>query len=394
MPADKARGCLLIGILFVALNLVVSRVEAGETDFLIYWSATHLLATRGNPFDLGSLRSLELETRPERWQDERHTLAAWNPPWLFVLLLPLGLLPFDLAAHIWMICNICLIGAAAALTWQKLVGTIDRRSMVIPLALGLYFGPSLVTIEMGQISVLLLIGLVMTVHWLHAGRDKLAGVTLLLTTIKPQATYFVLLLIILWAIHHRRWQVFGGMAAALILSAIVLWIIFPNWVSAYFRLVSSHAFFQYSTSTLGGLAYALWGTNLLRFAGILLLPFTPFLLRMVDSRGWLTALNAALLVSVPLAPYGFTFDYLVLLPTVLQIAAWLWHRELPVRWVYKIGGGLVLLYVVLFAMLTTDLYYHYFTWVPLALAGLYALAWRKRRPVSCKGAVYHSRESA
>nr|MBC7243929.1 DUF2029 domain-containing protein [Chloroflexota bacterium] len=272
---------------------------------------------------------------------------------------------------------------------------VDGRRILIPLGLGLYFGPSLVTISLGQISGLLLIGLVVSACWLHNGRDKLAGAALFLTTIKPQVTYFVLLLVVLWVIHHRRWRVFWGMAAALGVSLIILWVIFPRWVSAYFHLVNGHAFFQYSTSTIGGLVYMLLGTNLLRFAGILLLFSIPCMLRMADSYGWLTAMNVALLVSVPLAPYGFTFDQVVLVPAVVQLATWLWRGELPIRWTWRIGGALVLIYTVLFAMLTIrSLYYHWFTWVPLAVAGLYALAWKQRRLVSCQGATHYPEELA
>ncbi|MBC7232239.1 MAG: DUF2029 domain-containing protein [Chloroflexi bacterium] len=354
----------------------------GERDFLIYWSASRLLATGGNPFDLNSLLIMEAETRPERMQEEGQALASWNPPWLLVLLLPLGLLPFDLATHVWIICNLCLIGAATALAWLLLSGTLDRRSTLMALVAGLYFGASLVTIYMGQISSLLLVGLLLSAYWLHTGRDKLAGVALFLTTIKPHITYFVLFIAVLWAIRHRRWQVFWGIVAALWVTTLVLWILFPDWVPAYLRLIRSHTFFQHSTSTLGSLAYALWGTNLLRFAGVLSLPLIPFLLRTADSQGWLTAMNLALLASVPLAPYGFTFDLVVLLPAIIQMVTWLWHKELTKWRAWAVGGGLVLVYLTFFLLLSIpNLYYHCFAWVPLAVAGLYTLAWTQRKPM-------------
>ncbi|MGC8787565.1 MAG: hypothetical protein ACP5Q1_09100, partial [Anaerolineae bacterium] len=194
--------------------------------------------------------------------------------------------------------------------------------------------------------------------------------------------YLVVLLAVSWAVRHRRWQVLWGMAFALGFSAIMLWLISPGWVPAYLCFVSGHDFFQYYTSTLGGLAYALWGTNLLRYAGILLLPLIPFLLRLADSQGWLTAMNVALLASVPLAPYGFTFDQIVLLPAILQMLAWLQQGELPGRCSQAVRIGLVLIYLVFFLLSIPTLYYHCFAWVPLALAGLYALAWTQRRQIA------------
>jgi hypothetical protein len=154
---------------------------------------------------------------------------------------------------------------------------------------------------------------------------------------------------------------------------------------AYLQLLSAHQplLFQYATPTVGGLVHALWGTQLFRFAGLLLLPFAPSLVRLADSRGWLTAMNVALLISVPLAVYGFGFDQIVLLPAMLQIASWLWHRELPLRIARAIGGGCVLIYIASFALVTVSYRYGYwFVLIPMALAGLYALAYRERARVA------------
>ncbi|MGB9880571.1 MAG: glycosyltransferase family 87 protein, partial [Anaerolineae bacterium] len=203
MMTQKARHFLLITVVLAIIIAFICQMGKGEEDFLVYWSAARLLVTGGNPFDLNSLHVLELETRPERLQREGRALAAWNPPWLLLLLLPFGLLPFDLAARVWMFCNFTLIGAAVALTWQLLLGPVDMRSMLVSLAAGWYFGASLVTIQMGQISTLLLLGLVVSAYWLHIWRDKLAGAALFLTTIKPQVTYLVVLLAVSWAVRHR-----------------------------------------------------------------------------------------------------------------------------------------------------------------------------------------------
>jgi len=360
--------------MFVALVLRVPGM--GEQDFLIYWSAARLLAVGENPYDPVSLQNLQYETRPER----AYTLASWNPPWLLVILLPLGLLPFDLAVRAWLVCNIGLILAAAAATWRLLTGASEGRAIVAVSAASLWFLPSLSTMNLGQISSLVLIGLVLGSWWLRARRDALAGAAFFVATVKPHVTYFVLLLLVLWVIRKRRWRVLWGMTVAAVLSMIVLYVMFPGWMPAYFRLTTSHSFFQYSASTLGGLFFAVSGSNLLRFAGVLALLLAPSVLRLADAQDWLTAMNAALLISVPLAVYGFAFDQVVLLPVIAQIICWLWHRELPTRVAWVIGGGLVLMYAALLAMLTLPvLYYHSYAWTPLVLAALYALAWRERQ---------------
>jgi hypothetical protein len=385
MTIDTARR-MRIGLLVVLIAVGIAMVftlemAQGEPDFLAYWSATRLLVTGQNPYDPVSLRALGQETRPDRNPDRGHPFASWNPPWLLIVLSPLGLLPFDLAVRVWMICNIALIGAASVLTWRILPEPLDNRGLLVAMAVSLWSGQSLVTLLTGQTSSLVLVGLVLGAWYLHAGRDTLAGAAFFVATIKPHVTYLVLLLLLLWVVRHRRWQVIWGGIAASLISMAVLSVIFPRWLSAYFTLIRTYRFLfsLYATPTVGSLAHALWGTNLFRFAGILLVPFVFPLLRLVDSRGWLTAMNVALSISVPLAMYGFHSDHVVLLPTMVHIISWLWRGELPIRWARAIGGGLAMLYVMSFRMvIKPGQVFYWFVWTPLALGGLYALAWIQR----------------
>jgi hypothetical protein len=372
---------VLAGVLLGVLTVAVSSSGVGEDDFLVYWSAARLLTTGGNPYDPLALRTLERETRPGRGEEYGRAFASWNPPWLLVVLLPFGLLPFDLSVLLWKLCSIGLIVAASALTWRMLTEPADRRGILLVAGVSLWSGQALSALVLGQVSSLVLMALVLGAWWLHTSRDRLAGAALFLATIKPQVTYLVLLLLLLWVIRHRRWQVLWGMIAVAAMSMAIVWIVFPRWVPAYVNLLSGHRslLFQYATATVGSLVEALWGTNLFRFAGLLLLPFVPSLLQLVDSWGWLTAMNAALLISVPLAPYGFNADQVVLFPAIIQIISWLWRRDLPLRRAWMIGGGLAAVCLASFAMLFISFRYCYwFALIPLALAGLYAAAWNQR----------------
>jgi hypothetical protein len=369
------------GLLIVSIAAIVLAVFAGGSrgdDFLVYWSGARLLARGENPYDLLALGAVQHQARPERGQEQGGVLASWNPPWLLAVLMPFGLMPFELAVRVWKLCNIGLTLAAALLTWRVLMQSLDGRGMVIASMASLWFFPTILSLGLGQISSLVLIGLVLGVWWLGSGRDGLAGAALFLTTVKPHLVYFVLLLVVVWAIRRGRWRLFGGMLGAALISMATLWVMFPGWMAAYFELISGHSFVQYSTSTLGSLVYALFGTHLFRYAGLVLVLLIPAMLRLAESEGWLTAMNVALLISVPLAMYGYSFDQVVLLPAILEMIVWLWRRELAVRAAWVIGGGLVLVYVVMMAMQALPaLYYHWYAWPPLVVAGLYALGRRQ-----------------
>ena len=361
-------------VLSAVVLLVCTKQAMGTQDLLVYWSAARVLATGGNPYDTAALGAVQRAAVA----GVENTLAAWNPPWLLVLLIPLGLLPFDVARCVWLLANPALLGMAALLTWRMLVQTRDRGAL-LALVAGLWFGESLATMQVGQISSLLLVGVVLGSLCLASNDDRWAGAAFFLTTVKPHITYLLLLLLALWVAHERRWKVFQGLAGAGLFGVLVLFALRADWAWSYLRLTGSHAFFQYSTSTLGGLAHALWGTDAFRYAGLLTIPLLPCLLRLALRHGFLTAANVTLLISVPLSVYGFGFDHVVLVPAIVQVLSWIWRRQLSGSWALLVGSGLVLVYVVLFAqLLQPRILYHWRAWTPVALGLLYAVAWTRR----------------
>ncbi len=372
----------LLAVLTLALLVMVFATPLGagrgEEDFLGYWSAARQLVIGSNPYDQVALRTLQHQVRPDRIQLEGLVVSTWNPPWLLVILLPFGLLPFDIAARLWILCNIGIFGLAPLVLWRMTTGSSDGRGAVLALLAGLLFGGSLLSIKMGQITGLVLVGLIVYLWLLRAGHDGWAGVALLLTTIKLHLMYFVLLLIVIWVIRRRRWWVGIGLIIAGLITTAIVWAIFPNWLTAYLMAMGAHP--PHATATVGGLAQALLGTSWFNFVGVLLLPFAPLLTRLAETRGWLTAMNLALLMSIPVAPYGFAFDQVLLLPAIIQLVAWLWQKQLPRQAAWIVAGGLMLTYAVLLWMLIRySLPYYWFLWVPLVLLGLYLFALKQPR---------------
>jgi len=365
-----------LALLVLALALLIlQQPSLGDQDLLVYWSASRLLAVGSNPYDLAALGALQGQVRPAQGP----TLAAWNPPWLLVALLPLAILPFELARTVWVLANLgCFLLSASPC--HRLFGEgDDRLSVLVASVAFLWFGESPATVDLGQVSTLLLLGLVLGSWWLKRNRDGLAGAAFFLLTVKRHISYLVLALLALWAVRTRRWGVFAGGVAAALVSVVLLTRLRPDWLVSWLTLVGARSFGQYVTSTLGGLAYALWGRELPRFAGLLTVLALPWLVKLACREGWFTAMNVALLLSVPLAPYGFGFDHVVLLPAVAQVLCWLREGRLPRHFSRAVAAGLTATYLALFVVLTRPvLYYHWRAWTPLALGALYALAYCAR----------------
>ena len=130
----------------VLLSILIPNFDPGgsRNDFIGYWSASRLLITGGNPYDENSLRSLQKTIRPDL-----EVVEVWNPPWLLLILAPLGILPCDLALRVWTFCNVFLLAMALFLTWQRALGPDYQSYLILILAAGFLFGDTIFLIRMG-----------------------------------------------------------------------------------------------------------------------------------------------------------------------------------------------------------------------------------------------------
>lgn len=366
--------CFLM-LLFMGIVLLSPALEGvGEQDFLAYWSAARLLAYGDDPYDQVAMEAMVHAVRPE--ESAWRARSVWNPPWLLLVLAPLGVLPFHFAVRIWLMINFALVALSIFWLWQL----FGEGPSQLPLAwlAGLLFGATLSALSTGQIVVLVLLAVTLFLRFLDAGHDRWAGAALFFAAVKPHLVYYVGFLAVIWLARQRRWGILTGGLTALFASLALSWLIVPNWSSSYSSLVGPMPFLVCSTATLDGVAQAVWGVRWFRLAGLALIPAAPLFLRLIDRSGWPVALSLALTASLPLAPFGFDFDQVLLLPAILLLLKWLVERKLPRRAALRGAAGLLVLYAVYLWQLTLPaLPYHALAWVPLALGGLLLVIWRQ-----------------
>jgi hypothetical protein len=366
--------------LFLAIITHNYAPTIGVHDFIRYWSASRLLITGGNPYDANSLLNLQKASCPKLRFDDKDVVEAWNPPWLLLTMAPLGILPFELSVRLWLFLNIFLLVMALFLTWRMAVGSNYKHFFPLILYAGFLFATTLEMIVMGQISSFVLISLILGVLLIQKEKDWISGAVLFLTTIKPHLVYLVLLVILIWAIRKRRWKIWGGMALTGLSSSFIVWLIFPDWAEVYMKKLFQMPYFKIYCSTLGAFVASVAGINHFRYIGILLLPLAIPLSKLILKDGWLTAINLSLTLSIPLSPYGFSFDHVLLLPAVTEMIAWIIKKKLPIPIAWVITVGLIITYGVLFWMQSTPgLPYTRFFLIGFALFILYFVAWRYRR---------------
>jgi glycosyl transferase family 87 len=326
-------------------------------DFVEYWAATRLLLTGNNPY--GPQELFELQ-RSVGWTDSI-PLLMWNPPWTLSFILPFGLASFDVAQFLWLLLNIFIVVFCAKQLWLLYGGlpTAYRRAWLVVLT----FAPAYLVLILGQIGPLILLGLV---SFLHCAKDKhwkWAGAFTILVSIKPHLLYLFWIALVLWIIEKRQWQLMIGAMVSGFIAATIPLLFSPSVYADYIQLNRTAKLptpFDWQTPTMGQAARfffapeAVWLQFVPSLIGVFWLLFHWH--KSKNQWEWSTQLPILIVASLATTSFAWSFDYIVLLPAIIQAASWLsGHQELscktPVIIVYVI---IMTLYMLVFFLSPND----------------------------------------
>lgn len=371
-----------LGLLFlcVILLLVMPPVlppRIGQIDFPAYWSASYLLA-RGENFG-DPARLLEIEQTLTTWP-ETYPMLTWNPPWLLVLLLPYTLVPFERAVWWWMLTNIALVSISAMALWKmRAVSMLARRATLWALVFAFAFSPTLTALIAGQVNILVLVGITGYLFFRQRQQYGWAGILLALTMVKPHLVYLTVPLVLYVEWQQRRWRVLGGFFGTL--SALTLLVFFrrPTFLLEYATAVEGGRLFEYATPTIGGILALLLGWDGCKWIGVVILPLALWYAHRVKTFTVPNLVDVTLLVSVATAPFGWSYDFVVLLVPLVTILILLSEGTLRRDQVIVIGGLMLFADVLIFYQRVVSPAEFYFFWIPLAVAAFYVWVSIQRR---------------
>lgn len=352
----------------------------GTLDFVQYWAAGRLFFEGRNPYDAAAVRSLE---RDVGLGDE--TILMRSPPWTLSLILPLLVLPFGVAATVWLLVNLGLISVSLF----ALRGAFRARepSLVASVAATVCFYPILETLIWGQFSLVLLASVSLFLLALVRGRSFLAGLLLAPILIKPHL-FLIFGAILLWTtLRQRRLPLVYGLGIGFALLLIPVVLINPGAFGQWFESVRS------GSTAVGVTPVADWqSTTLAGFARTILHGFTgsapvwPMwafpLLGLGVTVTWSKKITGGpdlarlapplLAVSYIFAPYGWLYDQAILLPLQLGIVCRAFdtdsYRSTGVRVLAALLG---IQAVALLVGLREGSAQHEFFWIPLAMLGVW-----------------------
>jgi hypothetical protein len=337
-------------------------------DFIEYWSAGRLNITGGNPYDDVQMLAIE---KTAGWP-RNDALMMLNPPWTLSIAMFIGIFNYTLSRYIWFILGTAVVGWCAVLLWKLYHG--NKNYPWAGILVLFTFGPILHALKSGQITLLVLLGVVGFLYFYQRKADFWAGVLASLVLVKPQLLYLVIMAIFIWSLTNKRFLVTIGMASGLVLSLGAVLIINPNALAQYIHMVRYYPFNNWVTTTLGANLRIILGSNRLYLEFIpTIFGFAWFLVywhKHYKSVDWINELPLIVLVSCVTTVYAWTLDYMVCILGILQIAVlfdfdhWSWTKLL-----------ILLMYIfidllVIFSRFTQNWYW----WLPVSLLIWYLFA--------------------
>lgn len=306
-----------IGFCLVALWRISSTFAFGGGDFIGYWSATSLIAHGENPYDF--VRMAEFQNAIPTGLDA--TIMAWNPPLLFVFLLPLSWLPFVVAKFVWLIINIIIFLSASVIVAHLYMPEDNFNIRLWFLIFAVCLPQTISGIFMGQITFLVYFGLALGLVLLDRKQFFWAGVALILTLIKPHLVLLALVYILVFTARKKHYETWYGLAFAGLLCIAILFILRSAWVYDLIGQTKASPV-NWFTPTVGGLMSYLGVSEMFRLMILFVLPLPVYLAWFHADANPKVIVAVLTLLTIPITFFGWSYDQVILLIPIAQIFAW------------------------------------------------------------------------
>lgn len=214
----------------------------GANDFYSRWMGARALFWRGeNPYSNTVTQEIQMGMYGRLALPDEDQVAYAYPLYTAFIIAPLVGLLYAQAQSIWMAFLIfAAVGGALALARLNRIALkpVVLAAMLIGI---LFFYPTVRGVFLGQFALASFFCIALALWSIDINSDIFAGVLLALATIKPQPAIFLVPLVIIWAIKHRRTKIVMsalGMLGGLI-GLGMLWQ--PTWLFSFVEAMGQYA---------------------------------------------------------------------------------------------------------------------------------------------------------
>lgn len=317
-----------------------------DGDFFGFWAGSRSVLEGRDPYDLAWWVAIHArEGSAEltyQWPPVGPRWPSVYPLWTDLAFVPFAALPFRIAAAAWLVSQVTAVLAVVVVLSRLILGT--TRNAAGGLALGLAFVvgsyPFWLLIAGGNMT-----GWLFAIYWgavacVLTGRERTGGALVGLLLLKPQAVLAAVPAVLAALPRDRVWAFGAGLAVAagLLVSATAVQ---PSWIGEWLSAVGILRTAGVSNATLWTLdrvvEIPLAGPAAVGGLGIAVLWWLGR-----SKPAWLWVVCASIALSVAVAPYGWSYDELLLLPVVLPIITATMAWRTPHRMAMLLAAALVL----------------------------------------------------
>lgn len=296
-------------------------------DYYYYCAAGKVALAGGNVYDMDQYRAALASIG---WPDYENPQGLTHTPLNMPLYMLMALLPLKISMACWFTLNIAGIVFATYLCRQIFdLKRIPSGYLVFAL---MTFPPTIKMLTFGQVSLILLLSLLGFMVLYRKEQYFWAGFVLSLNIVKPHHLLLLYALLVIQMVLRRRFTFIAGMIASPLLLATISYICYPDGF-AYYSNAVGHIVNE--GNVIKGASLTQWLTRLFPEANIqflLLGSALPIigilaLLRKISFEEdglWVIAL------SIAVSPYIWSHDFVLLFPSFLLFAVYLF-RQVPHR---------------------------------------------------------------
>jgi hypothetical protein len=357
----------------------------GSFDFVQYWAASQLLWSGHDPYD----PQLTLALQCAQGLHCAYPRITYTPPWLWLIMSPVLLLPFAPAAKVWTNVTFALVLVSGGLiAWAF---KCRPGAAVLTVLATLISFPLIINLVLGQIAALLLFGAALLYSGRVRGYPALEAAGLIILSAKPHL--FIALGAALLAADLRQRQCAWAVWVLVLLSPFVC---LSEWLAPGASLdwlghllmpktdqgvVAATAWWTGAPASTLALqlsrehaAWPKWPLIVFPLFGSFLSAVVGW--RVVDRDRWLSAIPLVLCLSVTTAPFLWFSDYLVLSlaqGAAIAHALALGRRTRAVT-LFVVGAAFHVWVQQIAYRYTDEFQLHSMFWFPLGILGLWYLA--------------------
>jgi len=220
---------LLGGVFYLRARQNLSTQDYANSNFFFFWLSGRMVLTSENPYDQSQYLAGH-DANGVTWRPNK--IFPYPLP-LALFMAPLGLFPLENAYVFWQVVTQIFIAITVFALLNHWKEPAPRRLFIPMMLLLLFFGPVLLTLQIGAIGGLTLLFMLAALLLLEKEKPFYAGVMLSLTILKPPQGATILFLLGIWFLARRDWKAIQGMIVGGLAILVIGFIQDPLWVRKF-----------------------------------------------------------------------------------------------------------------------------------------------------------------